>query len=219
MVNKTDFNAKISEVEGKIPSINGLATSSALTAVENKIPDVSSLIRKTDFNTKVTEIDAKIPDVSSLVKKTDYDTEIGNIKNDYVTNAALNARHKDLIQKAKFDTEVKKINDKIASNSSEVLTSNNRLNQSKYRIDELERIASDFRGKNYFDGNGTQNYLVFQGVYKYFEDVDASKTTIKFYANSCISKGLSDEKISSVSGFTRPFIEYTNDRIKLKFDV
>ena len=26
------------------------------------------------------------------------------------------------------------------------------------------------------------------------------------------------KKISSVSGFTRPFIEYTNARIKLKFD-
>ena len=59
---------------------------------------------------------------------------------------------------------------------------------------------------------------MFQGVYKYFEDVDVSKTIIKFYANSWISKGLSDEKISSVSGFTRPFIEYTNTRIKLKFD-
>ena len=40
------------------------------------------------------------------------------IKNDYVTYAALNARHKVLIQKAKFDAEVKKINDKINSNSS-----------------------------------------------------------------------------------------------------
>ena len=45
---KTDFNAKITEMEGKIPSISGLATNSALTAVENKIPDVSSLIKKTD---------------------------------------------------------------------------------------------------------------------------------------------------------------------------
>ena len=44
---------------------------------------------KTDFNTKVTEIEGKIPDVSSLVKKTDYATEITSIKNDYVTNAAL----------------------------------------------------------------------------------------------------------------------------------
>ena len=65
------------------------------------------------------------------LKKTDYAAEISNIKNDYVRNAALNAIHEDLIQKTKFDTEVKKINDKIASNSSEVLTCNNRLNQSK----------------------------------------------------------------------------------------
>ena len=152
------------------------------------------------------------------MKKTGYFTEVTNIKNDYVTNAALNARHKDLIPNTKFDTEIEKINDEIVSNSSEVLTYNNRLNQSKDRIDELERIASYFRGKNYFDGDGTQHFLVFQLVYKYFEDVDASKTIIKFYANSWISKGLSNEKISSVSGFTRPFIEYTNARIKLRFD-
>ena len=72
MVKKTDFNTKVTEIEDKIPSISGLATNSALTAVENKIPDISS-----------------------LVKKTDYATEITNIKNDYVTNAAFNARHKD----------------------------------------------------------------------------------------------------------------------------
>ena len=44
---KTDLNAKIIEIEGKIPSITGLATNSALTAVENKIPDVSSAVKKT----------------------------------------------------------------------------------------------------------------------------------------------------------------------------
>ena len=43
LVEKTDFNAKVTEIEGKIPSISGLATNTALTAVENKIPDVSSL--------------------------------------------------------------------------------------------------------------------------------------------------------------------------------
>ena len=111
------------------------------------------LKKKTDFNTKATEIEGKIPDVSSLAKKTDYAIEITNIKNDYVKNAALNARHQDLIQKTKFDAEVKEINDKIASSSSEVLTYNNRLNQSKHRTDDLERYASYFRGKNYFDGN------------------------------------------------------------------
>ena len=59
---------------------------------------------------------------------------------------------------------------------------------------------------------------MFQGVYKYFEDVDASETIVKFHANSWISKGLSDEKISSDRGFKRSFIEYGNARIKLKFD-
>ena len=44
-VKKTD-NAKITWIEGKIPSINGIATNSALAAVENKIPDFSNLDKK-----------------------------------------------------------------------------------------------------------------------------------------------------------------------------
>ena len=40
LVNKTDYSSKITELENKIPSIGGLATTSALTAVENKIPNV-----------------------------------------------------------------------------------------------------------------------------------------------------------------------------------
>ena len=46
MVKKTDFNAKDTEIDGKIPSITGLATNSELTAIENKIPNVSSLVKK-----------------------------------------------------------------------------------------------------------------------------------------------------------------------------
>ena len=197
---KTDFNTKVTEVECQIPSISSLATNSALTVVENKIPDVSSLVKKTDFNTTVTEKEGKIPDVSSLVKKTDYTTEISSIKNDYVTNAALNTRHKDLIQKTKFDTEVKKINDKIASNISEVLTYNNRLSQAKDRIDELERIASYFRGKNNFDGNGgTQNALVFQVKSKYFVRFNNLVAIYDIWE----SNGLSDQRLSIAKGSVR----------------
>ena len=59
MVKKTDLNSKISEVESKIPSITNLATSSALTAVENKIP-VSSLIKKRDFDAKLKTISDRV---------------------------------------------------------------------------------------------------------------------------------------------------------------
>ena len=45
----TDFvkNAKLTELENKIPDISNL---------ENKIPDVSSLFKKTDYIKKITDI-------------------------------------------------------------------------------------------------------------------------------------------------------------------
>ena len=46
LVKNLDYNAKVSEIESKIPSITGFATSAALTSVENKIPDINHLIKK-----------------------------------------------------------------------------------------------------------------------------------------------------------------------------
>ena len=63
-VKKSDYNAKVSEIEGNIPSISVLATTSALTAVRNKIPSVSTLVkkRKTDYDTKIRELEKKRTD-------------------------------------------------------------------------------------------------------------------------------------------------------------
>ena len=52
--------AKLTQLENKIPDISNLATKTALTAVENKIPNVSNLVNKTDYNTEVTEIENKL---------------------------------------------------------------------------------------------------------------------------------------------------------------
>ena len=46
LVTNASLNAKISEVKGEIPNITNLATTSALTATENKIPSVSNVIKK-----------------------------------------------------------------------------------------------------------------------------------------------------------------------------
>ena len=43
LVKKTDYNAKITEIKGKISDISNLAIKTALTYIENKIPDVSIL--------------------------------------------------------------------------------------------------------------------------------------------------------------------------------
>ena len=50
------------QLKNEIPNITNLATTAALTAVENKIPNVSDLIKKTDCNIKINEIEKKIPD-------------------------------------------------------------------------------------------------------------------------------------------------------------
>ena len=47
-----------------------------------------------------------------------------------------------------------------------------------------------FRGKNHFEEDGTQNYLVFQTVSRYFKTVIANDSNILPWK----SKGLSDEK-------------------------
>ena len=99
MVKKTDFNSKITEVEGKIPSISGLATSSAFTAVENKIPDTNNLVKKQILIPKLVVI-VVIPDVSSLVKKTDFDVKLKAISDRVTIN-----KSKDLL----LDNELKKL--------------------------------------------------------------------------------------------------------------
>ena len=62
MVKKADFNAKITEVEGKTTFFTGLATNSVLTAIENKIPDISTLVKKADYDTKISDIEKKTTD-------------------------------------------------------------------------------------------------------------------------------------------------------------
>ena len=46
LVKKTDYDAKITETEIRILSISDLAANAALTGVESKILDVSSLVKK-----------------------------------------------------------------------------------------------------------------------------------------------------------------------------
>ena len=48
----TALNAKINGVKNKVPNITNLATITALTVFENTMPNVSNLVKKTDYNTK-----------------------------------------------------------------------------------------------------------------------------------------------------------------------
>ena len=96
----------------EIPNISGLATNSALTVVENKIPDVSSLVKETDYNTKISDIEKKITDH-------DHDKYITTLKFNTMAASTFNARlvaQTDLIRKPEFDAKLKSISDKVTLN-------------------------------------------------------------------------------------------------------
>ena len=59
-VKETGYNSKITEIESKITSIRGLASSSALAAVEKKIPDVCILIKKLTIAQKLMKLKRKL---------------------------------------------------------------------------------------------------------------------------------------------------------------
>ena len=46
LLKKTDNNTMITEIEGKIPSITVLTTTAVLNAIENKIINVSNIVKK-----------------------------------------------------------------------------------------------------------------------------------------------------------------------------
>ena len=125
VVKKTDYNAKITKIENKIPDISNLATKTALNSDENKIPDTSGLVKKTDYNTKITKIEGKIPDISNLATKTALtavENKIPDIRNFATKTALTNLSNtvpdiNTLIKKSDYDTKIAEIEKKYVSNT------------------------------------------------------------------------------------------------------
>ena len=59
VVKKLDYNSKSTEITYKIPNISGLATKATLTAVENKMPIISSLVKKQIATQKLLKLKKK----------------------------------------------------------------------------------------------------------------------------------------------------------------
>ena len=76
--------------------------------------------------------------------------------------------------------------------------------------------SSYFIGKSHFEEDGTQNYLVFQPINRYFKVLANT-----LYISSWKSKGLSDETIkppvTSDNSLT-PLIDYLGNKIRLKLN-
>ena len=75
-----------------------------------------------------------------------------------------------------------------------------------------------FIGKNDFEEDGTQNYLVFEPMYKYFKIISGVGNGRYIYYWQ--SKGLSDERIDSITASNysvTPFLDYHGTKTRLEF--
>ena len=118
-----------------------------------------------------------------------------------------------LITKTEFDLRMSKLNRKITASKSKHLLVENELNK-------LKMFGSSyFIGQSHFDEDGTQNYLVFQPINKYFKLVNINN---EWYITSWKSKGLSEESIKppvTPDNSLNPSISYYyyNNKIRAKF--
>ena len=213
LVKKTNYNTKITEIESKIPNISNLATKALVNKVENKIPDISNLATKTALTavenkipdisnlatkTALTNLSKTVHDISNLIRKRDYDTKIKEIESKYVSNTGFDSKlaQANVITKRNFDAKIIELENNIK---------------------KLQTFDSSyFRGKNYFDEDGTQNYLVFLPIARYFRLIANKK-----YISSWKSKGLSDETITPYAtsdNSLTPWIDHYGTKIRLKFN-
>ena len=114
-----------------------------------------------------------------------------------------------LITKTDFDSKLSNHNRKITTNKTKHLLVENELNK-------LKTFDSGyFIGKSHFEEDGTQNYLVFQPINKYFKVI-----TNTDYISSWKSKGLSAESIkppTTSDNSLAPTLSYYDTKTRVKF--
>ena len=141
-----------------------------------------------------------------LLKKTDYATEITSIKNDYATKAILDSTIIDL-KSQHISDEIKKVDDKVVKQTSDLLKYKTSIDHNKSVLDDLEREASYFRGKDYY----LNSWLLFRPIFSSF-----TRGANSLYIEKWKSIGSNDESeltaVKNTSNNT-PKIVISNEKI------
>ena len=74
---------------------------------------------------------------------------------------------------------------------------------------------SNFIGKSHFEKDGTQNYLVFQPIFRYFKVITINNTD---YILSWKSKGLFAKTVNPPTASFSTSINYVSNKIRVKFN-
>ena len=116
MLKKTDYNSKISEIEGKIPSLSGLATNAALLQLKIKYHMLVIYSKKENYIQKISDMEKKVTDH-------DHDKYITTSEFNKLTAKSFAARFAqgNLVTKTDYDTKLISLNKKINSNKTKTV--------------------------------------------------------------------------------------------------
>ena len=117
LATNTTLNAKRNEVKGETSSITNLANTNALTTVENKIPNVINLVEKTDYNTKISETESKITadqDCNKYITTQEFNKLTSENFTARMKQANLASKNDiaNFVKKTDFDNKLKDLNKK-----------------------------------------------------------------------------------------------------------
>ena len=139
-----------------------------------------------------------MPYITALIKRSHYDTKIAEIEGKYISNTGFDSKlaQANVISKRNFDAKIIELENNIK---------------------KLQTFDSTyFGGKSHFEEDGTQNYLVFQPIIRYFRIIANTK-----YISSWKSKGLSDKTITPYAtsdNSLTPLIDHYGSKVRLKFN-
>ena len=136
---------------------------------------------------KITEIENKLNNHNhdKYITTPEFNTLVADVFNARLSGA-------NLVTKTDFDAKLSSLNRKITQNKSKHLLVENELNKLK-TFD-----SSYFIGKSHFEEEGTQNYLVFQPINRYFKIITNTK-----YFSSWQSSGLFDKTVWPPPTYTK----------------
>ena len=163
LATKTTLNGKINKVKGEIPTITNSATTTALIAVENKIPSVTNLAKKADYNTKISKIEKKITDHNhdKYITTPAFNKFTAKIFDLRLKRANLASKSDiaNFVKKTDFDNILK--DDTSNKNELNGVSKKVKAMPTKGSTKDLIDKFSILNGAKYFSSGIFQNYLVF----------------------------------------------------------
>ena len=164
-------------------------------------------LKKTDYSKKITGIENKL-------KIHNYNKYIDNAEFNKLAVDVFNTRiaQANLITKTDFHAKLSSLSKNITQYKTKHL-----LVES-----ELKKLKTFYSGyfirKSHFEEDGTQNYLVFRPIYRYFKFFPT--TQYLEYVSEWKSKGLFNESFKAIStsdNSLNPTLDYYGTKIRVKF--